>query len=190
MGLVSFSVFGQGAITFGTFGGGVTALATNIVTGLPVSGNGYLAQLYYGAAGATEAQLVPCPLQNGTVPAPARFGASGPVLGYIVASTGGGTRYANAAVVAPGENTAFQIRAWDATLGADWDIAQAAWMSGPIGPGLGSSSIITTKTSATSSSATPPLTGMTSFTLRPVPEPSVIALGALGLAALLYRRRK
>jgi hypothetical protein len=29
-----------------------------------------------------------------------------------------------------------------------------------------------------------------SFYLVPVPEPSIIALGALGLAAVLWRRRK
>jgi hypothetical protein len=37
---------------------------------------------------------------------------------------------------------------------------------------------------------TPDLSGLQSFNLRVVPEPSTIALGVLGAAALLYRRRK
>jgi hypothetical protein len=37
---------------------------------------------------------------------------------------------------------------------------------------------------------TPDLAGLTGFALAPIPEPSTIALGVLGAAALLIRRRK
>jgi MYXO-CTERM domain-containing protein len=190
-GFISVSVFGQGAIVFATFGGGVTAGVTNTITGQRISGPGYLAQLYYGPVGGSEdAMLIARADTAGTIPNAATFGAAGPVTGYIVSSTGGGNRYVDTSIVAAGAITAFQIRAWEASLGNNWDAAYALWQSGPAGPVLGKSGIVNTITSASPTEAAKPLTGLASFTVSPVPEPGVLALGALGLVAVLWRRRQ
>jgi hypothetical protein len=55
---------------------------------------------------------------------------------------------------------------------------------------MGKSGIITVVTSANALDTPKPLTGLAAFTLDPIPEPSVIALGAIGLVGLLWRRRK
>jgi len=178
--------FGQGQISFLSRGGGVDAPVTNIVTGQRVSGTGYLAQLYYGPAGASESSLVTF---GGTTAA--NF-ATATLAGYVITSTGGGVRTVDLSIpgVVAGQPTSFQLRAWEASLGATWELAFPAWQSGAAGPVLGKSAIISTKTSATIAETAQPLLGLQGFNLTPVPEPSVIALGALGLAALLYRRRK
>jgi hypothetical protein len=91
------------------------------------------------------------------------------------------------ASVAPGANAVIELRAWDGTKGATYEAASAA------GGGfyVGKSAQITI---ATGGSGTPPslpanLVGLQSFAIA-VPEPSTIALGLLGAAALLIRRRK
>lgn len=178
------SVFGQGQIVFNTRGGGVDAKIMDSVTGLAVDGANYLAQLYYGAPGVTEDAMVTFP------EAPARFGTSATLMGYITTGSGGGNRTVDTSVVAAGADTAFQVRAWQASLGANWNTAYAAWQSGPMGPVLGKSAIIVTKTSASALEVAQPLTGLAGFELIPVPEPGVLALGALGLVAVLWRRRK
>jgi hypothetical protein len=188
-GFVACSVFGQGGVVINTRGGGVDARVTDSLTGQFVSGNAYLAQLYYGAPGVAESamvQVLNAAAPAGTTAAPAYFSA-GTLPGYILTSTGGGNRYTDPAVVAPGANTDFQLRAWQATLGATWEAALGNWSATTV---LGKSAIITVATSANNLDTPKPLTGLAAFTLDPIPEPSVIALGALGLAALLWRRRK
>jgi len=96
--------------------------------------------------------------------------------------------------VAPGSFASFEMRVWEnrgglvqnwAAVMADPTIArgQSGVFSPPFAlggtpPGGGVP-------------VTPPnLAGLTSFNIAPVPEPGVIALGVLGLGALLLRRRK
>lgn len=171
--------YGQGQISFATFNTAVNAPITNGLTGALATGSGYYAQLFYGPAGAVESALVS--LTN----APATLSAAG----YVTTGSGGGTRYTQDAVVAPG-SALFQVRAWTAALGNNWTTALANWQSGANPTAvLGKSNIIPVTTTV---APTPPalLAGLQGFSLQPVPEPSVIALGALGLAAILYRRRK
>jgi len=170
--------YSQGTVVFGT-----TALqsATNILTGARVpTGAGYLAQLYYGSATATEVEL------RSVTNSPVNFA----VAGRIIA----GTRYTDPVIVAGGTAGTFQIRAWEASLGANYETAFANWSSGAPGPVLGSSALFQVTTGNPNSippgAATAFPASLNGFYLKPVPEPSVIALGALGLAALLYRRRK
>jgi len=104
--------------------------------------------------------------------------------------------------VAPGLNATLQVRAWDnvgGTVGT-W----AAVMAGPGSVSRGVSSPFTAfalgdPNDATKLPANLVVTdptspnfrvGMTSFNIAPVPEPGIIALGVLGLGALLLRRRK
>lgn len=186
-GFVACSVFGQGGVVINTRGGGVDARVTDSLTGEFVSGQNYWAQLYYGAAGAAEASLVPVLNAPGGTVAPVAWFSAGTLPGYILTSTGGGNRYTDPAVAAPGALTSFQLRAWQATLGTSWEVALGNWSDTTV---LGKSAIIEVATSANNLDTPKPLTGLAAFTLDPVPEPSVIALGAIGLVALLWRRRK
>lgn len=186
-GLVSCSVFGQGGVVINTRGGGVDAVVTDSLTGQAVVGNAYLAQLYYGAQGAAETALVPVlNAVGGTTATPAWFTPAS-LPGYILTSTGGGNRYTDPAVAAPGALTTFQLRAWQASLGATWEEALGNWSATTV---MGKSALFDVATSANNLDTPKPLAGLVGFSLDPVPEPSVIALGAIGLVALLWRRRK
>lgn len=190
-GLVSCTVFGQGGVIINTRGGGVDAKVTD-VTGADVAGSAYLAQLYYGAPGVAQSAMVAvlnAAAPGGVTATPANFGTSAATYGYILTSTGGGNRYTDPAVVGPGLQTDFQLRAWNAGLGATWEAALAA---APANPTLsfGFSPVVTIATSANNLDTPKPLVGLQAFTIQPIPEPGVIALGALGLVALLWRRRK
>ncbi|PYJ96869.1 MAG: hypothetical protein DME23_18465 [Verrucomicrobia bacterium] len=138
----------------------------------PLAGTGFTAQLFGGPQGTATNSLAPI------VPTAAfRTGAG---AGYIV-PTG------NVPVAGVLENgtATLQLRVWDNMGGTITSYAQAvtsnakhgasnAFDLGPLGGTL----------------TTPPnLKGLLTFNLV-VPEPSTIALGILGAAALLLRRRK
>lgn len=180
--LTTMSGFSQGTVLFNNRTGGANAPITNIVTGqLVPTGSSYLAQLYYQTAGTTDDSTF-----VSVATAPVGFVSPG----YFVQTVPRVLN--NGLTIAGGADAAIQIRAWDAALGATWDVAYAAWLSSPAGPVLGKSEIFTQKTGDASNPTVTPSTliNMRGFYLSPVPEPSVIALGALGLAAILWRRRK
>lgn len=104
--------------------------------------------------------------------APVAF-RSGTGAGYF---TGGGLTVDN---VAAGANGTFMVKAWIGAAGSTYDTAAIK----------GASAEFSAKTGGDGAPPSPATTllGLTSFTL--VPEPSVLALGAIGLAALLLRRR-
>lgn len=85
------------------------------------------------------------------------------------------------------QRATFQLRAWDnmgGTIGT--------WAAAMANPAIaqGSSALFTVPAPLGGGPTAPPnLLGLTSFNLV-VPEPGVIALGVLGLGALLLRRRK
>lgn len=177
--------FGQGAINFSTFGGGVDAPVTNLMTGQRVSGTDWLAQLYYGMPGGNEFAMVTFTNQ------PAYFG-SGAAAGYITAGSGGGIRYINPAVVSPGATTAFQLRVWSAVLGNNWEEAHANWLSGTYaaGVGVGRNYPILTRTSASEIEPPQLLLGMQGFYAYVplgIPEPGTGWLASLGLAVFFCR---
>jgi hypothetical protein len=148
-------------------------------TGIPlVSGTTYSAQLYYGPAGTAMDALQPT--------------AAATIVPFrTTAATGGFIQNAAAAVTLNGidftQTAAIQMRVWDNQNGAiaSWEAAVAA---GTIATGF--SDIFSVAMPANASIPPPNLVGLTSFNLTVVPEPSVIALGALALGALLLRRRK
>jgi hypothetical protein len=168
-GLIPMVSLAQGTVNFGS--AGVNAY---VATPGPVAvGAGYIAALYGGASGANEAALT----QLGGTAA-------------VVAGTGfifGGTR-TNAAV-AGGANGAFQVRAWTASSGADWNTALAS--------GSGNAGKTGVFENATGNPAASPPTNPALLTgwnapliVTPIPEPSTIALAGLGLASLLVIRRR
>jgi hypothetical protein len=98
-----------------------------------------------------------------------------------------------------GEAIAFQVRAWSASLGTDYNVALSTWATQPASASiLLGRSVIGSVTPATGAAPTPNLFGTGAgqiggfdLTPNPIPEPSSIALGLLGLGALvLFRRRK
>lgn len=120
---------------------------------------------------------------------------TGANLGFI---SGGGTVFYQAA--SPGTTIAVQVVAWYKWEGAD---LEAAFASG--GPAPGFSAVMQITLGAPSDPNQPRLAafdgvadptkcstpGLSSFTIVPFPEPSVLALGGLGLAgAFLLRHRR
>jgi hypothetical protein len=101
-----------------------------------------------------------------------------------------------AAGYSAGSPITFQIRAWSFAGGLTWDEAFIAANSGNLDAAIGASAIGTATPTAAPSAAGPlfgTTTGLLSsgFEIRPVPEPSSIALGLLGLGAIaLFRRKK
>jgi len=167
------SVSAQGTINFVNRITGQLDKPVYNVGGALLSGANFMAQLYYSA----------------TDPGPAR--SLNAILDTAaVFRTGAGAGYWNAGAdatrvlpgITPNTQVWLQVRAWDSTFGATYDIAKAA------GGVWGDSNVFTAIAGGGSPPVAPAnMTGLTSFTL--VPEPSTIALGILGAVALLLRRR-
>lgn len=122
----------------------------------------YIAQLWGGANAESLA-----PLMSGGAPITAPNRATG----YFV----GGSK--NVDGIPAGVDMMFQVRVYEAAKGS-W--ANSMWR--------GEGNIVTLK--LTGPPATPAvLEGMTDIKLYQIPEPSVLALGLLGLGAFLMRRR-
>jgi len=167
--LVSASTFGQGTILF-----------NNRVTGqvdAPVSrpdgtgaGAGYNAQLFL-ISGGTYTALTPATTFRTTSAAAAFYVVQPP--GPVIVPT-----------VAPGQQATIVMRVWEGAVGSSYDTAIGC--RGQLNP-------ITITLGGVPAQGAPiqdaVLTGMQGIMLC-VPEPSAMALGLLGAAGLLYRRRK
>ena len=160
----------QGTVNFSNYSKADGIDAPVFAPGGVKLGSAYLGQLY---AGPTADSLAPV----GTAAIAFRDAAGNPT-GYII----GGKM--SIPTVAEGATAFIQLRAWEAAGGTSYEAAQAAGKmygsSATIQISTGGDSLVPPKTPA-------PLTGLASFTL--VPEPSTLALGVLGAAALLLRRR-
>jgi len=177
----SLSAYAQGTVNFNNRPSAALDKPVFDVGGtIRLAGAAFFAQLYAAPAGSPDSALaaIGSPTTFRPVP-PATTGA-----GYVVA-------VGEVAVpgVAPGGTARIQMRAWDATFGS-YAAAEAA--NGKIGKsnifdvaGLGGP-----PASGGPPGVAPLLNGLEGFSLTQVPEPSTIALGALGIAALLFRRRK
>jgi len=90
--------------------------------------------------------------------------------------------------VLPGQSATFLLRAWETAAGSyEAAAASSTFLRGESNP------VTITQLGGTPAGGapipTPALNGLQAFTLF-VPEPSTMALGVLGAAALLFRRRK
>jgi len=170
--LVAVGAFAQGQVNFAARVVGVYDAPVFLGTvGGPdkAAGPAYMAQLY---AGASANSLAPV-----GAALPFRTGAA---AGYWTAEA------RTISTVDATGNAFVQVRAWSTAAGATYEAALAS------GSGFGSSTTLTIKpTAAPDVPAT--LTGLTSFAISAgavIPEPSIMALGALGGLVLLLRRRK
>jgi hypothetical protein len=174
--VASLSAYAQGTVAFNNRSlPAIDAPVFDVGGTVRLDGAAWFAQLYAGPVGTADTALA-------AIGSPTTF------------RTGAGAGYINAVSeiivpgVAVGGTARIQMRAWDATFGT-YAAAQAG--NGKIG----SSSSFDVANLGGQGPAGPPavpatLVGLTTFSLTQVPEPSTIALGALGVAALLFRRRK
>lgn len=183
------NLYAQGTVNFNNLSGtGVTggSPVSNILTGARVpSGSTFLAQLYYGGANAAADSLV------SVTNAPIGFASPGIFVGS--------TRTLLSDVVGVASPTAaamatIQIRSWQATLGNSFESALArASAGGDADKVIGSSAafqLVTGNPNAMPPGTPANLNGLRGFYLTPVPEPSTIGLGLVGLAALAFLRRR
>jgi hypothetical protein len=173
--LVAAGAFAQGQVNFAARVEGLydaPVFVNSVFGGAKAEGRAWMVQLY---AGATASNLAP-------IGAPLPF-STGANAGYWKATT-------ETINTVDGNGNAFvQVRAWPTFAGATYEAALAAF---PLAGSWGTSALLTVKpTQAPDGPA--PLTGLTSFAIGvplDLPEPSIVALGALGGLALLLRRMR
>jgi hypothetical protein len=159
---------------------------TTAYTGAALSGTGYVAELWGlvggGAAEASLEKLASSTFRTGT--------GAGILFGNLSTAVPNTPSFASGGA-AGGYIGTFQIRAWNVGLSgpaATW----ATVMNSAVIP-HGSSVLVTSGQLGGTGNppvVTPNLTGLTSFNLVVVPEPSAIALGVLGLGTLMFLRRR
>jgi len=185
LGISFFSIailaHGQGTIAFGN-----SALTRFIIRSYPdgtirncLPSDGISVGVFYGPAGTSADQLALAPgLANigatagVLVNAPSVFGLPGTESGQIVS---------------------LQIRAWYSTFGTDWQAArQSGYYYGEtdvrqvtLGPTAGPGTVIWQTATGTNPNRFIPI-----GPILGVPEPSILAVGALGGLLLLFFRRK
>jgi hypothetical protein len=144
--------------------------------GAGVVGTNFVAQLYYGAATSPESSLTP------VADLPAHFDHPPTIRpGYWI----GGMRTLDG--FDPGNTVELQVRVWDITLAPTYEIAAQNRLGefGAVSPFL----YVIPPTGAPENECA--MLNFQGYTLNAVPEPNVIPLTILGLAAVwLLRRRK
>lgn len=168
--MTAIGALAQGQFTFGNKNATTTPPILAQVTtdgGPAVEGANFWAQAYVKLASAAADSYAP-------VGAAVNF-RTGANAGYIVPVVVTTT-------FAGGTDVSVQMRAWAASGGNNYEAAAAA------GAWAGTSTGVDLK--VTVAPNTPPdMMGLQPFKLTQVPEPSTLALGVLGAAALLLRRR-
>ena len=178
--VASLSAYGQGSVAFqnNTATRVILQNADGTTTFVP-TGSRFTAELVFAPDGtSTDAFQTAATRVGNTV-------TFGPAIGLF----NGGGRTA-AGVVPPGGFGLFQVRVWETASGLDYNTAVAsgtgfAGQSGILRVDTGDPTTVPpgTPTQLTAS-------GLTSFIVSPVPEPSTIALGLLGVGTLLMLRRR
>lgn len=167
--IATMAALAQGQLNFSNYvpAAGINAPIFDVDGTTKAEGPDIVAQLYWGTAADSLAPV------GDAVPL-----LSGAGAGYFV----GGAR----TVDVPGKTDIFvQVKAWETKGGTYTSYEDAV----PSGAKYGESNIL--QVTVQEAPFLPPnLDGLESFSLTVIPEPSTIALGLLGAAALLLRRRK
>jgi len=165
--VVSVAAFGQGAVIFNTHvTSGSDLVDARVITaaGTP-AGLGYVGQLFIVGAGDSLTPMTPV----------AAFKTSATGIGYINAGSA-------SAPVSPafddGKIVTIRFRAWKGDVNSSYASATE----------FGQSADLPNVKLGVSLNQPPNLVGLQGFTL--VPEPTTLALGAIGFGALMIRRRK
>ena len=174
---LAVSAFGQGQINLNNRG----LALVNDASGKPLTGTTFVAQVWYGAsASALTSSFAPSPFRASTTTYPGSWNP---------AATGGPGAIATLTGFAPGSTVTMQVAVWDSALAG---VGAAQALSKTAGTGL--SETFTYAIPADPLAIPGGMEGLKTFNLAAggsvVPEPTTIALGALGAAALLLRRRK
>jgi len=177
------SAFGQGSVNVNNRTLSPAQLVTD-VSGAPLSGTSFVAQLVYGANNTTPATVLGANMPF-RVSTSSSVGSWNPGAEGIRTLTGFDT----------GAVVAMQVRVWDSSVFSSWDAASAALAAGghTVATQAGVSSVFTYTVGSASDPSSQAIVNFRGFQLTAipvVPEPTTIALGALGAAALLWRRRK
>jgi len=174
--LAGVTAFGQGSVTFSNSGG--TAIRRTSTGANTPAGSTFQAALYWAPKDTLDADFDTAAQQLG---AASNFG---PTAGFF---SGGGRTINN--LTPPGDTAKFQIRVWETQYGSSYDIVKG---TGDANAEIGKSATFLVDTAN-------PLIGEPNasmgalipvFTVDPVPEPSVIGLGLLGVGTLLMLRRR
>ena len=182
----AIAAYGQGSVAFDNgfpTGNAIKLLPSDVpvpASGIPGSGIVHV-ELFAGPAGVvTEAQLTTGLLDSPTSMTPVRILADIQVDGYFF----GPTAYVQG--IAGANEATFQVRAWSGS--------SASYAAALIAPGalVGKSPLFQVILGGVGSPPSLPASlRMPPFAMgATVPEPSAIVLGVLGVAALLFRRRK
>jgi len=170
---LAVSAFGQGSINLNNRG----LALVNDQFGKPLTGTSFVAQVWYGASDSTlTSSFAPSPFRASTTTYPGSWNP---------AATGGPGAIATLTGFAPGSTVTLQVRVWDSSVAG---VGAAQALAKAVGTGLSGS--FTYAIPADPLAIPGGMEGLKSFNLTSVPEPTTIALGALGAAALLLRRRK
>jgi hypothetical protein len=171
--LAAVATYAQGTIDFRNRGGGIDApVYLDTVGGAKLDGSAWMAQLYAAAPGGALAAV--------GAAVPFRSGAG---AGYWDPAPDSTRTVPGVAVGSPADVV---VRVWASELGTTFEAAQGKGMGG-----TGESAKLSIKTGG--DLVVPALlTGLAPFTAASVvvPEPSVLALGALGAGLLALRRKK
>jgi len=172
--VTTLSVVGQGTINFSNLElytqAADSAVYLDSIGGTKLEGAAYWAQLYADNAGTMTA-----------IGEAKNFGEGAFLAGYVV----GGT--VTVPFAAGGTEVAVEMRAWDAASGNSYEAALGA--NGIVG-NSSTLPVILGDPNATPPGVPGNLVGLNAFSVAQVPEPSTIALLALGAAGLMLRRRK
>lgn len=176
--LATVTAFGQGSVVFsnsGMPGGGLTRSSTGA---LVPTGAGWSAALYWAPETTADADFDRDAQQLGG------SAAFGPTPGFF----SGGGRTING-LTPPGGNAKMQIRVWETQYGSSYD---AVFATGDANAEAGKSRpfIVDTANPAIGEPNAGIANLIPRFTIDPVPEPSVIGLGLLGVGTLLMLRRR
>jgi len=189
---LSAGAFAQGTIKFANTT--ASSAKTNDLQGhTGVAAGSYVhVALYWGVLGSTEAQLVQIGPDQGSGNGGVGSTAFINVAGNGIFTSGSGIWVTGSATPGSGTGT-FQVRGWSGNFTSYAAAYAAAQTDGSVFVGV--SSLFDSHVGGGGTPAEPNPSNLgsnfTGLTIAPVPEPSTIALGGLGAAALLlFRRRK